>query len=128
LGLAYKHFVSSYNFVNTSNTAALMLKLRNDTIAISGHTGFLFKDNKHLFPLIYKFLFSITYNNIVKRYLDSLSQKGYIDYEYKSEVGILGPIGSSKIARIYKNGNVQVGDKVVNLQKAQDQGVLVLGT
>jgi hypothetical protein len=129
ISMAYQHRVDSLNGVRSGNTTTLMIKLRDDNIiVIHVNTGMLFQKNKKLMPVIYKFLFSVTYNNIFNRYLKSLSVNGYFDYEYRSEVGALGAIGFSKKARIYKNGNVEVGNRVVNLQKAKTNGVMALGT
>lgn len=127
--LSYQQRRDSINGVPTGNRTTFMIKNSKDgIIKISVNTGVLFQKNKKLLPEIFKYIFSVTYENILKKYLYSLTQNGYFNYEYRSEIGALGAIGSSKIARIYSNGNIVVGDKVVNLQIAKEKGVLQLGT
>lgn len=129
ISLSFQHRIDAINGINTNNSSTFMLKLKDDSvISITAHTGILNQKNKQLMPAIYKFLNDITFNNIVTRYLNAFSENGYIDYEFKQDIGALGPIGFSKTARIYPDGNIKVGDKVVNLKKARTHGILEFGT
>lgn len=129
ISLSFQHQLNSYNGIPTGNFNTLMIKVRSGAvISITCNTGFMFQKNKKVIPAIYKYLYDISFNAIVARYLNFFSENGYIDYEFKSEIGALGAIGSSRVARIYPNGDVRVGDKIVNLQKARINGVLALGT
>lgn len=128
IGIIYNKLIQSINGVPSSNTTSLYLKLDNgEKIGFTLQTGMFHKKNKTLAPTIYKILYNTTAQNIINYYMSSFSKYGYIDYEYKPHVGKLGAIGFKKNARIHTNGDIQVGNKSVNIIKARKSGSLQFG-
>lgn len=121
--LMFKNDVFTYNFITTRKVSIYMKTKDNKLLKFNVQKHLWNKQDYNNSFDAYNWINKKSFDTRVNGYLGELSSKGYIDYEFNSS-----KLWVKKVARIHKDGFVELGGKRENLVTAKKEGLLQFGT